>query len=649
MGKIYLTYLLISIVPLFLYKFPRMGAFLGFLLCALVSLVCGGGYFLLNLEIQTSLNLGEAFLFSPEFRLGEIENFFSALVCILAFICSIFSLKYSEIYKDKANLSVFAALFNAFILSMLLVISANNIFGFLLLWEIMTLISAFFVMIDDQKQSPKVVMTYLGIAQIGAFCIVCALVILSNFSNSMLINEIANQSLPPHINLVVFLLFFIGFGSKAGLWPFHVWQPLTYSLVPSNISAIMSGLMSKVVIFLFIKFSFLLHITSAFSYIVLIFAALTTIIGVAYSVIQNNAKVAVAYSSTENMGIIFLGVGAFFYGISTNSASISALGFIAALYHIINHAMFKSLLFMGLGAMYHSIRSYDMDSLGGLGKKMPKIALLFLIGAMAVSALPPLNGFVSEWVLYKSLLFGGMDSSVSARFIFIFAIVMLSLAGILAVMGFSKIYGAIFCGASRDKEKLEKAKDSDIFMTSAIGILAISCIVFGVFMQEILHFILFLGAKFTNSASFKFDEISMISIPFVILLLLFVTILPAVLTAILKANNQKPRITEPWAGGFIYNPNMQIASNPFSGDLKKALKFLYRTKREFKSGDYFSGGEYKSTTREIWWEFLYAPVVKFHIIIADKIGIFQNGRANFYTAYILFYLCLMLIFGYYFG
>ncbi|CZE45988.1 proton-conducting transporter membrane subunit [Campylobacter geochelonis] len=647
MQTIYLTFLILSFITLLFYKAPKLGAFFGFGLSALISLI-SSLYFLTHMFETHSFSLGSGFLFTPNFLLEPIGNFFSFIVCFIAFICAIFSIKYVLSYAKKANLAVFASLFNTFVLSMLLVISANNVFSFIVLWELMTLISALLIMVDDNKFSQKAVMMYLGIAQIGAFCIVCALVILGHFAGSFEFSQFDKVSLTPALNLVVFLLFFIGFASKAGLFPLHVWLPLAHPVAPSNISALMSGVMLKVAIFVFIKFSLFLEISTSFAYICLVLGGITALVCMLYAAIQNNYKVAIAYSSCENIGIIFMGIGTCFYGLATSNSIVVLGGALATFYHILNHSVFKSLLFLGSGAVHSATHTFDMNKLGGLDKKMPKISILMLVGVAGAAALPPLNGFASEWVLYKSMLAGGVDVSVASRAVFILCILALGVTGALAVMCYSKIYGAIFSGVARDKEIEKHAKDGDKFMVCSMGVLAVCVVLLGVFMSEICEFILNIIKTIPRFSAFEFNRSEFISLPLVFVLLAFLSVLPLWVLWVLKSNSLKPRLSEPWACGFKYSPNMQIGSNPYTGDLRKVFSFFYRTKSVVKTTDYFAKVEYKSKTKEVVYNYIYEPVIKFCIFLADKIGAFQNGRTNAYAAYILAYLCLVLVLGYYF-
>lgn len=645
MQTIYTLFLVSSLLSIVLYKKPLLAQKIGFGLASVISLYAAI-FFFSHVNDTMVWKLPGNFISMPVFKLDSLGMFFSFLVSLISFAVSLFSFDYAKFYEKKANLAVFASLFNAFILSMLLVIASDGVFSFMLLWEVMTLISALLILINDGKDASKNVMIYLGIAQIGAFCLMVALIIMASMAGSFEFSSFEKLEMGFGTSLTLFVLLFIGFGSKAGMFPFHIWLPLAYCQSPSNASALMSGVMIKVALFAFIKFSLLLPQFVQFGYILLFFGALSCVFGIIYALISNDYKASIAYSSCENVGIIFLGLGGAFYGLGANDPFITLLGFIAALFHILNHAIFKSLLFMLSGNIYTATLTRDMDALGGLHKKMPITSIIFFIAALSICALPPLNGFASEWIIYKSMVMGGIEDGVTSRFFFSLAIIALSITGAMAIMAFSKAYGAIFLGIARDPKSIETTKEVSFIRLLPLGLLVSLCIGLGIFMHDVvgmLSRIVYTIMPQTTASPYGF-----ISMPIIILVLALCAILPFVFLFLLKANHKEVRVTDPWACGFLYNKNMQIGSNSFTGDIRKALSFLIRYESNVKMDGYFSKAVYTQKTRDIFWDKLYEPVIDFIMEIADKIGIFQNGRTNLYASYILIYLCLILMFGYYY-
>lgn len=645
MQTIYTLFLLTSLLSLALYKKPLLAQKIGFGLSSLISLYAAI-FFFSHLGETMTWQLPGNFISSPLFRLDSIEMFFSFLVSLIAFAVSLFSFDYAKFYEKKANLAVFASLFNAFILSMLLVIASNNVFSFMLLWEMMTLISALLILINDGEGAGKKVMIYLGIAQIGASCLMVALLIMASFAGSFEFSKFADLNIGFGMSITLFTLLLVGLGSKAGMFPFHVWLPLAYCQSPSNASALMSGVMIKVALFAFIKFSLLLPQFAQFGYILLFMGALSCIFGIIYALASNDYKASIAYSSCENVGIIFLGLGGAFYGLGINSPLIALMGFIAAFFHILNHAVFKSLLFMLSGNVFTATKTRDMDALGGLHKKMPITSIIFFVAAISICALPPLNGFASEWVIYKTMVMGGIDEGVASRFFFTLAIIALSITGAMAIMAFSKMYGSVFLGIARNTKCVEEAKEVSFIRLLPLGLLASLCVGIGIFMSDVVGMLSKIVLTLIPQTSQS--VFGLISMPIIIMIMLLCAIIPFVFLYLLKANHKEVRVTEPWACGFLYNKNMQIGSNSFTGDIRKALSFILRYEQEIKIDGYFSKAVYTQKVHDLFWDKLYAPVIHAVMVIADKIGIFQNGRTNLYAGYILIYLCFVLIFGYYY-
>lgn len=645
MQTIYTLFLLTSLLSLALYKKPLLAQKIGFGLSSLISLYAAI-FFFSHLGETMTWQLPGNFISSPLFRLDSIEMFFSFLVSLIAFAVSLFSFDYAKFYEKKANLAVFASLFNAFILSMLLVIASDNVFSFMLLWEMMTLISALLILINDGEGAGKKVMIYLGIAQIGASCLMVALLIMASFAGSFEFSKFADLNIGFGMSITLFTLLLVGLGSKAGMFPFHVWLPLAYCQSPSNASALMSGVMIKVALFAFIKFSLLLPQFAQFGYILLFMGALSCIFGIIYALASNDYKASIAYSSCENVGIIFLGLGGAFYGLGINSPLIALMGFIAAFFHILNHAVFKSLLFMLSGNVFTATKTRDMDALGGLHKKMPITSIIFFVAAISICALPPLNGFASEWVIYKTMVMGGIDEGVASRFFFTLAIIALSITGAMAIMAFSKMYGSVFLGIARNTKCVEEAKEVSFIRLLPLGLLASLCVGIGIFMSDVVGMLSKIVLTLIPQTSQS--VFGLISMPIIVMIMLLCAIIPFVFLYLLKANHKEVRVTEPWACGFLYNKNMQIGSNSFTGDIRKALSFILRYEQEIKIDGYFSKAVYTQKVHDLFWDKLYAPVIHSVMVIADKIGIFQNGRTNLYAGYILIYLCFVLIFGYYY-
>ena len=260
-------------------------------------------------------------------------------------------------------------------------------------------------------------------------CILSAFLLLAHQSGSLEFSSFASIKMSPWLASITFLLAFIGFGSKAGMFPFHVWLPKAHPAAPTNVSALMSGVMIKVALFGIIKFCLWLPVMEWWGLLIIIIGALSSLLGVLYALIQHDYKALLAYHSVENIGIILLGLGTGVYGIAINSPTLATMGFLAGLYHTVNHAIFKGLLFLGAGSVLHATHTREIEVLGGLAKKMPYTAFAMFTGVMGIAALPPLNGFVSEWFTYQGMMQGALVDGILPRFVFTFSVVALALTG----------------------------------------------------------------------------------------------------------------------------------------------------------------------------------------------------------------------------
>jgi len=642
MEVVYALFLLASITSLVLMKEKNFAGVVGFSMTALASIV-GVFYFLVNLTSNSSIYV-EGFIFNPHFELTPLRAFFSFVISFIALAASIYSISYSKEYNEKANAGVMAALFSGFILSMLLVISAANVFWFMVFWELMTIISYFLIVFNDDEKSLKATVIYMGIAHLGGAMILLAFLILSYYAGSMEFKDFYMANLTPTTATIVFLLAFFGFGSKAGVFPIHVWLPKAHPAAPSNVSALMSGVMIKVAIFGIIQFCLWLPVMPSWGIMITIFGAVSALMGVLYALTQHDYKALLAYHSVENIGIILLGIGVGVYGIATQNPLLASVGFLGGLYHVLNHATFKGLLFLSAGSVLHSTHTKDMEILGGLARKMPYTAFAFLIGSMAITALPPLNGFVSEWITYQSMLQAALGEGILYRFVYTLSIVSLALVGALAVMCFVKVYSVIFGGTPRNKKIFEKAKEAPITMIIGMYLLVLGCFAYGVGASSVVEHIMNVVGSFSGGYKAVVDGAivsplgSMISTPMIAIIMMSLLALPFILVVIIQ-NNLKAKVyvreADPWACGFKYSSRMQMTASPYTGALRKVMNWLYRADKKVIDQGYFKPVIYHNHPKDIWWSIFYEPFIKVTDYISSKAVKLQNGQTNLYVLYVL--------------
>ncbi|WP_419768304.1 proton-conducting transporter membrane subunit [Arcobacter sp.] len=647
MTQVYFLYLIGCVISLLLYKQNRIAGKIGFSISAIAS-AYAVFYFLMNLGQTSSFSMFESLLYSPKFILNPLGNFFSFVVSLISLASSVYAIQYSQEYENKGSLAVMASMFNAFILSMLLLISSSDVFWFIIFWECMTIISAYLICFNDSKASLKAIMIYLGIAHIGAMCITAAFLLLASQSGSLEFSSFENVTLSPIMASIIFILAFIGFGSKAGMFPMHVWLPKAHPAAPTNVSALMSGVMIKIAIFGIIKFCLWLPVMQWWGLLIIVVGAISAILGVLYALVQHDYKALLAYHSVENIGIILLGIGTGVYGIAANMPTLAAVGFLAGLYHVLNHATFKGLLFLGAGSVLYSTHTKDMDALGGLARKMPLTAFAFLIGSLSITAIPPLNGFISEWFTYQGMIQGALSEYVSSRVVFTISIIALALTGALAIMCFVKVYSVIFGGVPRDQKIFQKAKEVPMTMVIGMFILVAGCVAFGLGANVVVENIMLVISSFSKTYNatngiIVTSPIGSIVSPVLIAAVIAVSLLlPLLIVKLSKANKSKPRLTDPWACGFKYDSRMQMTASPFTGDLRRLLNWLYKSETKVIDQGYFKPVVYETHAKDVWWSYLYEPVIKLTLNTAKFVAKMQNGNVNAYSLYILLALCLFV-------
>src|SRR6266404_791637 len=362
-------------------------------------------------------------LFAYSFDYDALAGFFNLTLAILAGAVSIYSFSYLKEFEGKRNIGFFGFLFHLLLLSLTIVFTAANAFLFLIAWEVMALAAYGLVTFyHEDRETRRAGLLYIVMAHIDAGCLLLGFALLIHASGSAefaSFRPIATQ-LSNGQQTAAFVLFFLGFGIKAGVIPFHIWLPAAHPVAPSNISALLSGIVIKTGVYGMTRIFLdsLGGVPSWAGLLVLIVGVVSAVLGVLYALMEHDLKRLLAYHSIENIGIILMGLGAALMFRRSGHPVLATLALIAGLYHTINHAIFKALLFLGAGAVLHATHTRNMEEMGGLIKRMPKTAILFLIGAVAISALPPLNGFVSEWLTYQSLLQGYAATTSLIRLMF---------------------------------------------------------------------------------------------------------------------------------------------------------------------------------------------------------------------------------------
>jgi hydrogenase-4 component B len=455
-------------------------------------MLCGGTLGLYGLLFARTTATSTAHLpwFLPwgEFSVSidSLGSIFTGLVFILPALSSLYGIGYwnqSHNTDTGRRLGIFQGLLAG---SMALITIAHDGFLFLIAWEIMAL-SAYFAS-TVQSQDPEVRHAgwiYLIATHIGTLCLIAMFALWKSATGSFALVPVTN--LPIGTTGTLFVLMLIGFGCKAGLMPLHFWLPGSHANAPSHVSAVMSGVMLKMGIYGIVRMTSLFELSSAWwGGTVLVLGSITGIGGIIFALRQHDIKKLLAYSSIENIGIITMGLGLALLGRSMHRIDLVFLGLGGALLHVVNHGLFKPLMFFCAGSIIHTTHTRDIEQLGGLAKRMPRLLILFVIGAIAICGLPPLNGFISEWLLYTGFFY--VSDYTSGLALMACGTVVLAIIGSLAVACFVKVTSTVFLGTNRSI-KCDKARDPSASMMVPMIMLAAGCLLIGIFPSITISFL----------------------------------------------------------------------------------------------------------------------------------------------------------------
>jgi len=461
-------------------SFGRALVYGGTLALSLLVLLVAGDALLVGAAGETlMLPLGLPWV-GARFHVDPLSAFFLVVVSLAAAAASLYALGYGRHERDPGRVLPF---FPAFLAGMILVLVAADAYTFLLSWEFMSLASWALVMAHHrEEQNARAAYVYLVMASFGTLALLVAFALLAGPDGHYAFA--AMRAAPPAAGAarLAFLAALVGAGSKAGLAPLHVWLPLAHPAAPSHVSAMMSGAMTKVAVYAFIRIAFDLAGSPDWRLAIplLIVGAASGIIGVLQALMDNDLKRVLAYSTIENIGLVFVGLGFAYAFRAAGFPAAAALAMTAALLHAFNHAVFKSLLFFGAGAVLSATGERRLDKLGGLLNRMPATGLFMLVGAAAISALPPLNGFVSEWMILQSVLLSPSFPQWTLKILAPAVGAGVALTAALAAACFVRAFGIPFLGRPRS-EAAERAGEVDRFSLAAMAVLAALCLVAGLF------------------------------------------------------------------------------------------------------------------------------------------------------------------------
>jgi formate hydrogenlyase subunit 3/multisubunit Na+/H+ antiporter MnhD subunit len=569
--------------------------------------------------------------FQFSFLVDRLAAFFLALVAIVSVAVAIYSVSYVEHTEHDGRKNLIVSFMNIFIVSMLLVVASFSMFSFLFFWETMALSSFLLVMVEfEKKDTQKAGIFYFVMTHLSTLFLIFAFLFIYTVTKTFDMTQIRAD---PIINSVAFAFLFLGFAIKAGVIPLHKWLPYAHPASPSNISALMSGVMIKIAIYGLIRFLFLLPMQTWWGILILFAGAVSALIGVIYALKEHDIKKMLAYSSIENIGIILIGIGLYVVFSVAGIEAIALLALIGALFHTLNHAIFKSLLFMATGSVVNATGTRDIEGMGGLIKRMPTTGVLFLVGAVSISALPPFNGFVSELMIFQAFFQTTVLSNPFLEVLLIVALAMFAFTSALAAACFVKAFGISFLALPRS-EKSKNAKESPKLMLIGPAVLAVLCIAFGIFSLQLfgvlgfsfpLPNMLFIGALLGGFYAFIY-------------------------IALREVANRRERFAETWGCGFPTQTfKMEYSASGFSEPIVTILKSIFRTQKKSERYFYddknviFKDGKAEIQLINFFEERIYLPVAAVIRKISLKVNNIQRGDADLHIAYAFVTIVVFLL------
>ncbi|ESS67397.1 hydrogenase-4 component B [Methyloglobulus morosus KoM1] len=596
-------------------------------------------------------------------RFDSLSGFFYLIIGIAVTAVSLYGPGYVHAYDESQHPFAVLGLFTGlFVSGMLLVLLADDAFFFMIAWELMSVASYFLVAFQHENPANRrAAFLYLLMAEVGALAIILGFGVLASFADGFTFDALREAKLSTTWASIAFALALLGFGMKAGVVPIHVWLPEAHPVAPSHISALMSGVMLKVALYGLIRFCYDLigAVQWQWGVVLLIVGTISALGGVLYAMMQTNLKRLLAYSSVENIGIIFMVLGLSMIFMANGHPQLAALGLLAALFHAFNHALFKNLLFLGAGIIQHQTHELNIDLMGGLIKRMPQTSKLFLVGCMSISSLPLFNGFVSEWLAFQTALQVDILDNGVLRSLIPVSAAALALTAALAAACFVNVFGMIFLGQARSRhsEKAHEVKEKGMLAGSAL--LAGLCFFIGIFPGVIIHLInsvagQLLGQTLPNDTALGWlwlapvsSEQASYSPPLVLIAAL---IAAGISFWYLRRNPATVmRRAEPWDCGFGgLTSRMQYSSSAFTMPLRRIFAGAWIIEEQI--GKEMQGAmnqdvatiRYQLQIQDHSWSRLYQPIAQGVNKLAKQVGRIQTGNIRVYLGYSFVTLLFML-------
>jgi len=588
-------------------------------------------------------------------RLDPLAAFFLLLLGCACACVSLFSSGYFR-SEEGAAPGLVGLQYHVFLAAMALVLVADDAYLFMVAWETMALASFFLVTTDHRKaEIRRAGYLYLLIAHVGAIAILLCFGVLQGGRGDYTFDAMRGVTLAGVWPSIAFFLALAGFGAKAGLLPLHVWLPEAHPAAPSPVSALMSGVMLKTAIYGILRVTFDLLHTQLWWWgvVALALGLLTALFGVIFAAVQTDMKRLLAYSSIENIGVIVAAIGLAIVFQANEKPLVAGIALTAALYHALNHAFFKSLLFLATGSVLHSTHERSLGRLGGLIHRMPWVAWLALVGTLAIAGLPPLNGFVSEWLLLQAFLFTPSLPQTFVNMLVPLAAAALVLAVALAAYVMVKFYGVVFLGRPREPD-LAHARDAGVRERTALALLALGCVVLGLIPVNVIGAIDHVNAQLLatsvraagESAWWLLAPVALERSSYSPLIVLGVIagVVLVTMFVVHRVWHGRVRRAPAWNCGFpILTPRMQDTAEGFGQPIRQVFEPFFHIERHLPSPSDTTPVYFMRASDRVW-AWLYLPIARAVEAAGRVVGLLQQGRIGVYLGYSFVTLIALLFF-----
>lgn len=586
--------------------------------------------------------------FGPcELAIDPLSAFFLIPIFLVAAAGSLFALGYWPAAEHRSSERGLTFFYGILASSMAILVTARNGVFFLMVWEIMAL-SAYFLLVTEHEREDvrRAGIVYLVATHTGSAALYALFSLLAAQSGSFLLPAAGSLSALPPAAMVIAVAAFVGFGAKAGIMPFHIWLPSAHANAPSHVSAMMSGVMLKMGLYGIFRILTFFHDPPLLWGAVLTVAGISSaLLGIAFAVAQRDMKRLLACSSIENIGIITTGLGVAMMGVSSHNAPLAYLGMAGALLHILNHSFFKPLLFLGSGVIIHAAGTREMNLMGGLAKGMPRAALLFLVGSVAICGIPPLNGFASEFLLY----FGFFSQLQAPSLVYLVLLApLLALVGGLAVVAFTKLYGSIFLGTPRSHGAAHP-HEAGPAMLLPMGLFALLCLLVGLLPQLALRLVGPAITSFMPQMSAAVDPAGYGVMLGRISLMALVLIVFAVAVTLLwwwRLGSARVNSAPTWGCGYQRGTSrIQYGATSFSEQAVSVFNGIIRqrVKRPDLSGLFPAPGQCVDRPTETVLENVIAPIFTLAGVSFAFLRRLQHGQMHVYMIYIFVTLFILML------